>query len=216
MDISNYISNFIASFSIENFLLSVLSLENISLVTGLLYIVCLIKEKRIAWIYAFISSTILTYLYFSETVYMQTLLSAYYSAMAIYGFIAWSKKNKQKKKVLKISEYPIKFHLIMIFITLLISGTVATFLSIVLKSAYSTLDAVIFAFSIMATYMQVHKIVSNWLYWCVIDALSIVLLLYISLYSVALLMLLYLILAIWGYTKWKKQLIKNRNASIVP
>lgn len=209
MEILNSFNKFFISFQIEDLLLSLFSLGNISLITGVLYLFYLVKEKRVAWIYAFISSSILTYLYFVESVYMQTLLSLFYSLMAVYGFVQWSKKNKEKKKTLKISEYPVKVHLILVFVTLLISGSVATFLSIVLHSAYSTLDAMIFAFSIVATYLQVNKIVSNWLYWCVIDVLSIILLLYLSLYSVALLMLLYFCLALWGYTKWKKQLIKQ-------
>ena len=209
MEILNSFNKFFISFQIEDLLLSLFSLGNISLITGVLYLFYLVKEKRVAWIYAFISSSILTYLYFVESVYMQTLLSLFYSLMAVYGFVQWSKKNKEKKKTLKISEYPVKVHLILVFVTLLISGSVATFLSIVLHSAYSTLDAMIFAFSIVATYLQVNKIVSNWLYWCVIDVLSIILLLYLSLYSVALLMLFYFCLALWGYTKWKKQLIKQ-------
>jgi nicotinamide mononucleotide transporter len=209
MEILNSFNKFFISFQIEDLLLSLFSLGNISLITGILYLFCLVKEKRIAWVYAFISSSILSYIYFSESVYMQTLLSVCYSLMAIYGFVQWSKKNKEKKKTLKISEYPVKIHLILVFVTILISGSVATFLSIIIYSAYSTLDAIIFAFSIVATYLQVNKIVSNWLYWCVIDVLSIILLLYLSLYSVALLMLLYFCLALWGYAKWKKQLIKQ-------
>lgn len=211
MDILNYINNIYISFSLEDFLLSIFSLGNISLITGVLYLISLVKEKRIAWVYAVISSGILTYIYFDERVYMQTLLYFYYSAMSVYGFIEWSKKNKEKKRTLKISEYPVRIHLILVFITLLISGSVATFLSIFVKSAYSTLDAIIFAFSIIATYLQVRKIVSNWIYWCIINALSIILSLYLSLYSVSLLMLLYFCLAIWGYKKWKKQLIKQKN-----
>ncbi len=207
MDIFGY---YISSSLIVNFLLSNIFLENVSLITGLLYLTFLIKQKRIAWIFGFISSIIFTYLYFLEEIYMQTILNFYYAAMAIYGFIQWSKKDDRNKRLLKISEYSVKTHLILIFVTILLSGTVATFLTAVLHSAYSTLDSIIFAFSILATYLQTHKIVSNWIYWCFINSLSIILLLYLSLYSLTLLSIIYTIIAIWGYKKWKMALITQK------
>ncbi|MDR0484739.1 MAG: nicotinamide riboside transporter PnuC [Alphaproteobacteria bacterium] len=189
-----------------SFILSIQFLEWVSLVAGLLYIIYLIKEKRIAWLFGFISSTCLAIVVFSEQIYLQAILQAFYALIAIYGFIKWSKVDTKKKKVLKISEYPIKTHLVLIFIAVLISGSLAKAMEIFVESSYSTLDAFIFAFAILATYMQANKILSNWIYWIIINALTIILYLDPKLYVASTLMLIYLGLAIYGYIKWKKKI----------
>ncbi|MDR2008283.1 MAG: nicotinamide riboside transporter PnuC [Alphaproteobacteria bacterium] len=187
------------------------TLGYIILITGVLYIFYLIKEKRIAWLFGFISSVGLIVSTFLEKIYMQSILNLLYALMAIYGFIKWSQVDSKNKRKVKISEYSVKNHLILIFVTVLVSGSIATILDIVVQSSYSTLDAFIFAFAILATYMQAHKILSNWLYWIVINALTIVLFVQAQLYSESILMLVYLLLAVWGYRQWRIKLSKQKS-----
>ncbi|MCL2567364.1 MAG: nicotinamide riboside transporter PnuC [Alphaproteobacteria bacterium] len=182
----------------------------ITLIAGILYIIYIIKEKRIAWLFGFISSICLVISTFVEKIYMQSVLNLFYAAMAVYGFIKWSQVDSQKHRKVKISEYSARAHFILIFITVLVSGTIATALDILIKSSYSTLDAFIFAFAICATYMQAHKILSNWIYWVVINALTFILFIKAQLYSESILMLIYLGLAVLGYLKWRVKFLKQK------
>ncbi len=181
-------------------------IENTSTILGLLYVIFLIKEKIIAWFFAFISSIFLAYIYYTQQVYLQFILSIYYALMAIYGYILWAKKINSKE--IQISELSIKTHLIMIFITLIINTAIEALLIFIVKSSYSTLDSLIFSFSLLATYLQVKKICSNWIYWILINATSILLLINLQLYYLIPLVLAYMVIAIIGYFRWKKKLIK--------
>ena len=50
--------------------------------------------------------------------------------------------------------------------------------------------------------MQIKKVVSNWLYWIILDAMVVVLDLLIDLKHLSMLMLCYTLLAIFGYIKY--------------
>ena len=55
----------------------------------------------------------------------------------------------------------------------------------------------------MATWLVARKLVSNWLYWVVIDAVSIYVYAQKHLYFLTLLFMLYTIIALAGYFIWR-------------
>ena len=71
------------------------------------------------------------------------------------------------------------------------------------------LDAFITAFSIIATWMTAKKVIQNWIFWVVIDALAIYLYASRSFYLISGLYGLYTILSISGYFQWKKKIEKS-------
>ena len=64
----------------------------------------------------------------------------------------------------------------------------------------------------MTTFLVARKVLSNWLYWVVIDAVSVYLYWSRGLDIYALLMLVYTGMAVYGYLQWKK----NYDRQIVP
>jgi len=64
--------------------------------------------------------------------------------------------------------------------------------------------------------MVARKIVENWLYWIVIDAVSIFLYIDRGLYQTAGLFVLYLILAVIGFIAWRKTYLEQNQRSIAP
>ena len=56
--------------------------------------------------------------------------------------------------------------------------------------------------SILTTWMVARKVLENWLYWLVIDSVSIYLYLDRELYLTALLFVAYLVIVIFGYLRW--------------
>jgi nicotinamide mononucleotide transporter len=67
--------------------------------------------------------------------------------------------------------------------------------------------------SIITTFMVAHKVVENWLYWIVIDAISIYLYIDRELYQTVGLYSIYLILAVIGYIAWRKAYFQQSAAS---
>ena len=58
--------------------------------------------------------------------------------------------------------------------------------------------------AVLTTYMVAKKVLENWLYWLVIDTVAIYLYLDRELYLTALLMVIYVVLALFGFKMWLK------------
>ena len=73
-------------------------------------------------------------------------------------------------------------------------------------AALPLIDAFTTVFSLFATFMVTRKILENWIYWIVIDAVSIYLYYSRDLYLTAALFAAYIIIAAFGYLSWKKEI----------
>ena len=63
--------------------------------------------------------------------------------------------------------------------------------------------------AVIATYMVARKILENWLYWFVIDAVSIGLYLSRDLYFTAALFAGYLVMIVIGYRSWRASMLET-------
>jgi nicotinamide mononucleotide transporter len=61
--------------------------------------------------------------------------------------------------------------------------------------------------------MVAKKLIENWIYWFVIDLISVFLFLTRDLYLTAGLFIVYLIIVVFGYKTWKKSMIENKNGA---
>ncbi|MCF6301188.1 MAG: nicotinamide riboside transporter PnuC [Proteobacteria bacterium] len=177
------------------------NLEIIAVISALLYLILLVKENIYCWLFAFASTAIYIYLFYSVSLLSTSALNIFYLVMAVYGFIKWRNKNKQHE--LKISTWTGRKHLIAISLT----GLLVPILGMYMESkgaSFPYLDALISCFAVLATFMVAHKILENWHYWFVIDSLSIYLFWQKELYLTGVLFGLYLILIIIGYKQWTK------------
>ena len=66
------------------------------------------------------------------------------------------------------------------------------------------IDSFTTIFSFIATYLMAKKWIENWLYWIVIDGVSVYLYYTRGLEIYALLMFAYTIIVVYGYFEWKK------------
>jgi nicotinamide mononucleotide transporter PnuC len=65
--------------------------------------------------------------------------------------------------------------------------------------------------SVITTVMVAKKILENWLYWLVIDSISIPLYVDRGLYPTAMLFVAYLIIVIFGYIKWRRHYLEQQS-----
>ena len=175
-------------------------LETVAVIFSLLYVYLAAHQNNLCWLAAVISVSLYIYICFDAKLYAETVLQVFYFLMAIYGFYSWKKNNSQ----LQISTWPIKKHL---FIILL--GTILTFFLGFIFSNFTDaemplVDSFTTVFSVFATYMVVKKILSNWLYFIIIDIISTYLYFSRDLHLTSLLFLLYTFIAVAGFIKWNR------------
>jgi len=72
------------------------------------------------------------------------------------------------------------------------------------RAVWPYIDAFTTWASVITTWMVAKKVIENWLYWIVIDSVSIFLYIDRGLYLTALLFVAYVIIVIFGYFNWKK------------
>ena len=87
-----------------------------------------------------------------------------------------------------------------VLILVLISGELLTRYS---NAALPFLDSLTTWGAVVATFMVTRKILENWIYWFVIDSVSIALYLNRDLFFTAALFTVYLVMIVIGYRTWR-------------
>jgi nicotinamide mononucleotide transporter len=179
--------------------------ECVAVFFSILYVLLASKENIWCWGAGAISVSLYMYINYDLGYYAQSLLQIFYLIMSIYGYIIWNKVDAER-----IKEWSPRKHLIIIFI-----GTILTFIfGFILKeyaesSEQPILDALTTIFSVFSTYMVVKKVLENWLYWIIIDALLVYLYYIQEAYILSLQFVVYIIIAIFGYFSWMKKMKRN-------
>ena len=105
----------------------------------------------------------------------------------------------------KIHRWPPKKHTTALTAIAIATVTSGTLLNTHTNAAHPYLDSFTAWASLLTTYMVARKILENWLYWIIINLVSIALYLSHALYPTAALFTLYLIIAIIGHHHWHQK-----------
>ena len=182
-------------------------LEIFAVIFAITYLILAVRQNILCWYAAFLSTAIYTFLYWDVSLYMESILNVYYLLMAIYGWANWN--NKKDQIDLPIMEWSIKKHFISILIILFFT-LVSGFLLNNTEAARPYLDSFTTWGSVFTTYMVTQKILSNWLYWFVINGVGIFLNIDKDLYLTALLLLSYQVISILGFINWRKSYYEQK------
>ncbi len=177
--------------------------ELVAVILAIAYLLFAMKQNILCWPAALLSTAIYTWLFFEVTLFMESLLQVYYMGMAIYGWYAWTRKDDQGHE-LAISRWNLRQHLMALLLILALTALSATLLQNT-NASYPWLDSFTTWSAVLTTWMVTRKVLENWLYWIVINSISIYLYLNKDLILTALLFGLYIVLSISGYLVWKKQ-----------
>lgn len=184
---------------------SIITWENLAVVLAIAYLLLILFEQRIAWICAFISTSIYILLFWKVYLFMDAALNVYYLAMAVYGWLQWSKQKDSGKSV-KIHSWPWQKHLLAITGIILVSGISGYILTNNTEAAWPYIDSLTTWASVFTTVLVARKVLENWLYWIVIDGISVFVYLERGLTSTAYLFAAYVVIVIIGWFKWRKMM----------
>ncbi len=180
------------------------ALEVIAVTLGVAYLLLAMRENILCWYAAFISTAIFLFLFWQVNLLMESALQVYYLGMAVYGWWHW-RTGQHEEKQLPISSWSARIHckaLGLIAVASLVSGFL---LQQFTDAALPYLDSFTTWGSLVTTWMVARKVLENWLYWLVIDSVSIYLYIDRELYLTALLFAAYVVIVIIGYVKWSQR-----------
>ena len=177
--------------------------EITAVVFAILYLALAIKQNILCWTAWILSSCLYTFVMYSAGLYMEALLQIFYVGMGIYGWHQWLNRNSSKQELSVSTWQPAKHAsaVTLIFVLAYVSGLL---LEKYTAAALPFLDAFTTWGAIVTTYMVANKVLENWIYWFVIDSISIYLFISRGLYFTALLFFLYLFMIVIGYRSWKR------------
>ena len=180
-------------------------LEAAGVLFSVLYLVLAIRESLWCWPAAFISSVLTIVVMFGARLYSEAALNVFYAAMAVYGWYQWRYGGaKSGRRDLPISVWPLATHSVAIGGSIALSAVIGWLMSRYTDAVFPFFDAFVTVSSIVTTYMVARKILENWIYWLVVDSLSLYLYWQRELYLYAGLFALYLVLVVIGLVRWHR------------
>lgn len=193
-----------------NILLSDLFIEILGALTGLIYLYFSIRRSVWLWPLGLITALFYIYVFFNAKFYAGFSLQFYYLGISIYGWFYWTRGKKENQEnsrpVVKANFRELLVFIMIIGFLTLLSGYA---LDNYTDSPLPYWDAFTTAGGIVATWMLARKYLEHWLFWIVIDLVSLGTYVYKELYPTVILFAAYTIMAIVGYYQWKKAIVIN-------
>ena len=178
-------------------------IEYTSVFFNLTYLILLIRENIWCWPCGIIASILSIFLFVETKLYSEAILYSYYILIGMYGWYVW--KNKGNPTDLNIKKWKLKPHLIAIVLGVLLAVLLGLGFSKYTEASKPYVDAQTTIFSFIASYMEAHKVLSGWIFWMVINAVSVWLYASKGLHIYSGLMLVYLVLSFVGYWQWRRK-----------
>ena len=172
---------------------------------GLAYILLEYKASVWMWVVGFAMQSLGIVLYYQKGLYADCGMEFYYLAMTVYGFIAWM-RHSAKKENLPIRHIPRKMAMVWMGLMLVIWAIIYFILSRFTNSNVPVADAFTTALSIVGIWALARKYLEQWFVWIVVDVVTSALYFYKDIPFKASLYALYVVIAVFGYFKWKRMM----------
>ena len=174
-------------------------------VLGLAYILLEYKASVWMWGVGFVMQALGIVLYYDKGLYADCGMEFYYLSMTVYGYWKWI-KGSEKKEPLPITRFPGKLVLPWLAVIAVVWGVIYWLLVTFTNSNVPLADSFTTAMSIVGIWALAHKYLEQWFIWIAVDVVTCALYFYKDIPFKASLYALYVVIAVFGYLKWRKSL----------
>lgn len=176
----------------------------VALVTGIIYVILAARENVLCWVFGIISCACIAWDdFFSFRLFADGVLQVIYIGLGLFGLYKWM-AGRDKESTVKVHSQSLKTHLIAISFALLITWPISIWLNELTEASYGFVDTLTTILSLYATWLLVEKVIENWLYWILIDVVYIYLFYNSGGKLIALLYLIFCVVACYGYYSWRR------------
>ncbi|SDG78593.1 nicotinamide mononucleotide transporter [Prevotella communis] len=200
-------------------------LDIVTTVLGLAYILLEYRASLWMWVVGFAMQALGIILYYQKGLYADCGMEFYYLSMTVYGYWKWVRGNHRDRSFdtsadssdpqppnlggLEITHIPlrllVRWSAIMAAVWALIYWLLVTYTN----SNVPLADSFTTALSLIGIWALAHKYLEQWFIWIAVDVVTSILYFYKDIPFKASLYALYVIIAIFGYMKWRRMMTSD-------
>ncbi len=184
-------------------------IEVIALIFSVIYIILSINQRLSTWIFGFVCSLLYIVVFFQTRFYAGMSLQAYYAVISVYGWFSWKNGKSTSDSGLEVTRTTGKLMRTILAVSFALFLVIYLLLKNFTDSPIPLPDAFTTSFSLVATWMLARKKLEHWIFWIFIDVASVAMFLYREMYPTVILFVIYTVMAVAGYFRWKKSMNKN-------
>lgn len=179
---------------------------------GLAYILFEYRASVWLWPVGFVMQALGVVLYYEKGLYADCGMEFYYICMTCYGFYTWTRGHRggaKQKSDKPITHFERRLILPWTLLTLTIWGVIYYLLAYHTDSRVPVADSFTTALSIVGIWALARKYLEQWLIWIAVDVVTCGLYFYKDIPFKASLYGLYVVIAVAGYFRWKREMAKS-------
>ena len=180
-------------------------LDIVTTVLGLAYILLEYKASIWMWAVGFAMQALGIVLYYQKGLYADCGMEFYYLAMTVYGYWKWI-HGSASKEALPIRHFPRRLVLPWLLLIAMVWGFIYWLLVTFTNSNVPLADSFTTALSIVGIWALAHKYLEQWFIWIAVDVVTCALYFYKDIPFKASLYALYVVIAVFGYIKWRRMM----------
>ena len=174
-------------------------------VLGLAYILLEYKASIWMWAVGFAMQALGIVLYYQKGLYADCGMEFYYLAMTVYGYWKWI-HGSASKETLPIRHFPRRLVLPWLLLIAMVWGFIYWLLVTFTNSNVPLADSFTTALSIVGIWALAHKYLEQWFIWIAVDVVTCALYFCKDIPFKASLYALYVVIAVFGYIKWRRMM----------
>lgn len=190
------------------------TIEIIGAVIGLVYLYLEFKANKWLWPVGVVMPIVYVWIFFQSKFYADMGVNIYYFFASIYGWILWSKHQKNNQEELLITYTPKRYIAPISIIGILLFAIIAFILVRFTDSPVPYGDSFTTALSILGMWLLARKHIEQWWFWFFVNIISCALYLWKGLYTTSVLFAIYSIISVFGYFKWKRMMTSQNQPTM--
>jgi len=186
-------------------------LEILGVLLSLVFVVLMMLQNIWCWLFGILGSLLSIVIFIEAKLYSESILYAFYVGVGIYGWVKWHTKDQ---KGIPIKRWTLINHVIAACTGALGAMGLGFFFSTQSDAESPFFDAFTTSFSFVASFLEAHKILSSWVYWIVLNLMTIYLYASKEIYIYAAYSGLLTILSVAGLIRWQRDYKKQMNNDV--
>ena len=182
-------------------------LEWIAFVFALGQVILALFNTRLNFVAGIISVTLYTCLFYKAELFAESILNAYYLGISIWGILYWKSGMNQERKISQANNKDwLTTGIIVVIAWCCIYFVLVKFTS----STVPLQDALVASIAWAGTWLLLKRKVENWIVLNISNCIAIPLQYYKGLELTALLTIIYVVVAVFGFFTWRKKMKDER------